>query len=111
MNESVLLARHLTLSDLTLEVLTGVDGQGAPTYDTPVAIQARAVRENKVVDGPDGTRIMTDLMLYVPGTEAVLPNSQDRVGLGTETFIVVVTKDINDSSATCVARRVRCRRE
>ncbi len=109
---SVILDRHLTLETVGIEAHTGVDAQGAPAYDTSVDYDVRVVRQDKVIITADGSKLRTQLTLWVPFDATVaFPDERDRVTLGGITFIVAEVKDVKDSNAVIHHRRCRCRRE
>lgn len=78
---SVILDRGQGMETVSLEVLTGVDGQGAPAYDSPVDITVRAVREDTVVVLGSGSEVRSVATLWIPGTMTPMPGDQDRVTL------------------------------
>jgi len=104
---SVTLNRHVVLETVQVEVRTGVDGQGMPAYDSPVDIDVRLTRQDRVVMRPDGTYMQLELTVWVPADAAVLPNEHDRLTYGGEQFIVLQVKDVKDRAAQLVHRRLR----
>ena len=104
---SVAMSRHLTLETVQVEQWLTVDGQGKPTYDTPVDIEARITRQDRVVLGAEGSYVQKELALWVPPDAAVLPNEHDRLTYGGEVFYVLQVKDIKDRNAQLVHRRLR----
>ncbi len=109
---SVLLARHLTLETIELEPNANtIDGQGAPTYNTTVDVQARVLRKNKMLTSAEGSEVLTTLMVWVPGDALVLPSERDRLTWESETYIVVEAKDVKGRDSSLEHRRLRCRRE
>lgn len=97
--------RRLPLEIVQLERYDGMDGQGMPSYDTPVDVDANVVEYDAATPGttgrafvttPDGSRIDTPLTLYMRGDAAVVPNEQDRITLADErTFIVAERKAVS----------------
>lgn len=89
---SAVLTRAAT-ETVQVEAVTGIDAQGLPAYDSPVAIQARVVRHDTV--DPAGTRLGNgDLVqgiatLWVDGAAASLVALHDRVTLADETTGIV----------------------
>lgn len=109
---SVLLKRRTGTVVVEVEALTGVDGQGAPAYASPVEIDARVVHEHHVLRRPTGTEIHTALTLWADGAQAGLPREEDRVALTDgSTFIVVERKDRRTLQNVLDHVRLRCRRE
>lgn len=108
---SVILSRHLTLEEIQLEPFVSVDGQGLPAYSSPVDVDARAIRRTDFIQMTDGSRIQTELTVWVPGTAATLPSEKDRITFEGTTYIVAQIKDVKARDATLEHRRARCRRE
>lgn len=109
---SVILDRHVTLETVGVERFAGVDGQGLPTYDTSIDFDVRAVRQDKVVIAADGSKLRTELTLWVPfDADVAFPDERARVTFDSATFIVAEVKDVKDSNARIHHRRCRCRRE
>lgn len=108
---SIVLARHLKLETVQVEEPTGIDAQGKPTYDSPVDIEARLVREDKMTMKADGSYVQTNLTAWVPADETVLPDTRYRLTYSSETFIVEHKKDVKNRNAVLVHRRIRCRKE
>lgn len=108
---SVLLARHLTLQSISVEVLDGVNGQGLPSYDSPVDIDARVLRQDKMSVAGTGSDVKTQLTVYVPNTESVIPNEQDRITFEGSTYIVVEHKEVRLFSGVVSHTRLQCRDE
>lgn len=90
---SRVLARKSTLATVGVEPFSGVDGQGAPSYDAPQNISARATRTNEMVVAPDGSDVRVTLKLWVPGDETPLPDEKDRLTHDGDTFIVLSTSE------------------
>ncbi|KKL19138.1 hypothetical protein LCGC14_2468520 [marine sediment metagenome] len=112
MSGSVSLGRHVTLETIGVEVFLNVDGiEGAPAYDTPVSVQARVLRQDKVLWLGDGSHTTTVLTVWFPQDTSPLPDHRARLEWEDEFFIIEQVKDVKDRNATLVHRRVRCRRE
>lgn len=111
MTPSVTLSRHLKLETVEIEASASVDGQGKPTYLSPVDVLARVLRQDKAVIDRDGSQLRTVLALWIPADAALLPKENYRVTWEDEKFIVATIKDVKDRNAQLVHRRVRCRRE
>ena len=110
MTRSVVLSRMITMETFDLEVYNGVDHQGVPSYDTEVEVEGRVKREDKMIVDSDGSDIKTELTIWIPEREAVLPDQRDRVTYESKTYIVVQLKDVKGRDAQRIHRRVRCRR-
>ena len=108
---SVTLSRHVALETVSVEAFLTVDGQGLPTYDSPVDVDARVLQQTKLVVAVDGSRTKTSLSLWVPNGAALMPDEQDRVVWSSRNYIVVDVKHVKDRDAQTIHRRVRCRRE
>ncbi|KKL08631.1 hypothetical protein LCGC14_2573940 [marine sediment metagenome] len=108
---SVTLSRHVALETVSVEAFLTVDGQGLPTYDSPVDVDARVLQQTKLVVAADGSRIKTALSLWVPSGAALMPDEQDRVTWSSKIYIVMDVKHVKDRDAQTIHRRVRCRRE
>lgn len=87
--------KALDKETLELEPFAGLDGQGLPSYSSPVEFDANVIERNMpspgrefVVD-TDGSRIDTPVTLYVEGDETNVPDEQDRVTIDSEPYIVV----------------------
>jgi hypothetical protein len=111
MTSSVVLGRLLTLETLPVEVFSSVDGQGKPTYDTPVDIEARVLRQDKFVTLANGSQLRTQLTVWVPPDAIVIPGERDRLEWDDELFIVVLFKEVKNRDAAVTHYRLRCRRE
>lgn len=107
----VILDRHLKLETVQVEEFSAVDGQGKPSYTSPVDVEARVIRQDKLVVLADGSQITTQLTVWFPGGTTPLLDNRDRVTFSGELFIVMQTKDVKDRDAQLAHRRVRCRRE
>ena len=108
---SVILGTHLKLETVGIEAFTGVDEQGTPAYGTSVDYDARIVRTDKGVIGADGSKLRTQLTLWIPfDAEVAFPDERDRVTFDATEFIVAEVKDVKDRNAVVQHRRVRCRR-
>jgi len=70
-----------SLETVSLEVLTGVDGQGKPTYATAVNVQARTVREDMMVKLGNGSEVRTSATLWFEASTSPMPGEQDRLTL------------------------------
>jgi len=90
---SVILSTHLKLETVGIEAFTGVDGQGAPAYATSVDYDVSVVRQDKVVIGADGSKLRTQLTLWIPFDASVaFPDERDRITFDGTQFIVAEVK-------------------
>lgn len=96
--------RRLPLETLELERYISMDGQGAPSYDTTVDIEANVVEYDAGATGKgaafvttrDGSQVHTPLTLYMRGDATVVPNEQDRITLADgRAFIVAEKKPVS----------------
>jgi hypothetical protein len=111
MSGSVSLSRHITLETIEVEEFLSEDIEGAPTYDTPVSVEARVLRQDKVLWLGDGTHTTTVLTVWFPPDSSPLPDHRARLEWEDEFFIIIAVKDVKGMDATLAHRRVRCRRE
>jgi len=111
MTSSVVLGRHWTLETVQVEQQVGLDGQGKPTYDTPVDIEAHVTWEDRVVVERGGTFTRTALTVYVPADAAVLPVRYDRLTYDGNVVHVLQVKDVKNRQAQLIYRRLRTTQE
>jgi hypothetical protein len=76
---SVILSREAALETFELEVNNGMDDQGKPNYDSPVAVDGRVVREDTVVRMPSGAEVRSAVTAWIDGEEPKQPTTDDRV--------------------------------
>ena len=93
--------RALPVETLTWEVYNGIDGDGAPDFDTAVDLDANVVLYDTAGGGgeeylinPDGTRIRISMTLYVQGDVAAVPNEGDRITRSGRVHVVVERTDV-----------------
>lgn len=115
---SQLLSNPDTLQTLTIEALTGVDGQGAPQYATGVPVSGRAVRKDDVVRGvtpigAPGEEVVTVATVWVGAEEELLPEHGARISTEDGLVgIVVERKEVrNLRYGTLDHVRVKLRKE
>lgn len=78
-----------------VNMATGFDGQGKTQYtSTATSIKARVVRETKFIQGPAGSTIAQDAVLWVDAGQPALPRQQDLVSLSGVLMIVMMRKDV-----------------
>lgn len=100
------------METMTVEPFSSVDSQGAPSYSTGHAIDARVVEEDAVVRTGDGSEVRTTLTAWVDSDEILLPVERDRVSVGDSAYIVVerqAPKRLMSGEVDHV--RLRCREE
>lgn len=102
-------ARH-AIDTVSLEVAGPPDGQGQPSYGSPVSVMARVVLEDETAVDPDGTEVKTQLTLWVPEGET-WPEEGDRLTWQGESYIVVERKERSSLITGSDHVRVRAREE
>jgi len=105
------MARILTKVPVEVEVRTGVDRQGLPSFDSPIEIEAVVRRRDEQVVASDGEKIRTHLTLWIHPDETPIPEEGDRITYESEAFIVAEFKRVEDFQANVVHYRNRCRKE
>lgn len=108
---SVILSRHAELELVEVEQQAGVDGQGKPTYNSPVEIAARVKEQTRATVATDGSRIRADVVLWVPTGEPLLPEIDDRITWQGRALIVVDVKNSDAFDGTLIYRRLMGRWE
>jgi hypothetical protein len=111
MSVSVLFARGMLLTTVEVEVRGALDGQGKPSYATPVTIEARTRLETRMLRQPAGTHTTSDLTVYVPDGQVLMPGVQDRLTAASVFYIVAEIKDVRTiRTGNLVYRRLLCYR-
>lgn len=115
---SQLLKRLGTLQTVTVEALSGIDGQGKPSYGTGEEIHARVIREDDVVRGTDlaggdGEEVRTMMTVWIDACESPLPEHGSRLTTDDgQVGIVVNVKNVrNIRRGTLDHVRVKLREE
>lgn len=85
---------------VTVEVFNGTDDFGTPSYTSGQDIEARAVRDVTVTMDQDEQQVETDLTVIVDADQSPLPDKEDRLTVGSNTYIVDSRKDGEDLSGT-----------
>ena len=67
--------------DVSYAAYDSMDGQGKPTYGTAVTIKARVIEVESFVLSSDGTKIPTQLTLYVPPGQDAVPARKGTITL------------------------------
>lgn len=106
---SVILERGSQLEDVSLEVLSGLNGQGKPTYQTAVTVRARVVPGDNVVRNSAGDDVNTIATVWIPASEAVLPRFNDRITTAGGLVGIVVERMERRTVQTGVLDHVRVR--
>lgn len=75
----ITLSRNAALETFELEANNGMDDQGRPNYDSPIALEGRVVREDTVARLPNGAEVKSVVTVWLNGTELPLPTTDDRV--------------------------------
>ena len=87
---STIINRMMDQETVTVEVYSGYDGQGKPSFSAGVAISAGVLLTDAFIIGNEGAKISTPLTLYIPPGESVTPGEQDRVTLSDSRVFTVV---------------------
>lgn len=103
--------KRLTTETVGVEVFSGLDGQGSPSYQASQDIEARVVREDERIVGSDGTDQKTTLTLWVEGSESPLPDEGDRITYSGTTYIGMDRYEGRDFENNVTHVRLRCREE
>lgn len=116
---SRLISRIMNLETISVEVFAEYDGEGAPSYSSPIEIQAHAKATDAFVTNPAGStdqtgeKVSAPLTLWVPPDAEVIPGEQDRITRGSEVFIgieLTSPRRLKSSTASFDHYRLRCRR-
>ncbi len=84
---SAIIERVADRETVGVEVWSGLDGQGLPSYAASVDIEVHVRRTDKFIIQGDGSKLAVPLTLYVPPDATVVPGEQDRVTVDSDTFI------------------------
>jgi hypothetical protein len=114
--------QSLPKETLQWEPFDGYDGEGKPSYGSPLDFEANVLEYDPsgfsgrtFVTNADGSVTHVPLCLYIQGDEENVPNQEDRVTLGDDrTFIVVDKKIVHGLRYTHAQPdhyRLRCRIE
>lgn len=102
------LKRRAVLDDITWEVISGIDGQGKPTYATAVALSALARDDRSFIPSREGAGLETVVMFWVPEGETGFPSEQDRITWNGTRYLVRESKAFYDSRKNFLHQRLRC---
>lgn len=105
------LARVAKQETATVEVFSGYDGQGLPSYAPGVDVTAWVRRMTAHIIGADGSEETTTLNVYVPGGSSVVPDREDRITYGGTTYIVRERDDRKRFDGDLDHALLRCREE
>lgn len=70
---------HSGLEDVVIERPAALDGQGLPSYDSPVVVKMFVLREQSVVRQANGDELQAIASLWCGADQPMLPQEQDRV--------------------------------
>jgi len=113
---SRLISRIMDLETISVEVFDDYDGEGAPSYSSPIEIEAHAKATDAFVTNPEGStdqKVKAPLTLWVPPDAEVIPGEQDRITRGLEVFIgieLTSPRRLKASTSSPDHYRLRCRR-
>jgi hypothetical protein len=107
---SVILSQGTGMVTVSVELPVGSDDQGAPLYDSPFDIEARAVRVNEMVLQPDGTQVRSTVTLWIDAAQAPLAE-QARVTFAGATYIALLVDELKRLNGEVDHLRVRLREE
>jgi hypothetical protein len=102
----IALSRTAVLETFELEVNNGMDDQGKPNYDSPVAVDGRVVREDSVARLPNGAEVRTSVTVWCNGTEPLLPTTDDRVSFS-DGLVGIVVERVDGKTLSGVLDHVR----
>lgn len=88
--------RHAAQEAVTLEAMqSGVyDGQGRPSFDSPVSLIAHVERQVDVIRLVSGEEIRTVATAWFDATQDALPSEDDRVTLA-DGFVGIVVQRVD----------------
>jgi hypothetical protein len=92
---SVTLRHHVGLEDFTVEQAVGMDRQGKPTYDSPIAGECWVVREQHVARNGRGEEVQALATMYVDGEFTPMPNENDRIVIGSEELVAIIVSRVD----------------
>lgn len=104
------------LGTITVESYTGLDAQGMPSYGSSQTTQGHFRRTDAFVVTPDGSRIDTPGMIWIPGDGSVLPDERDRVTVASDEFVGIVmerkeNRKLKATRGSLDHVRLKCREE
>jgi hypothetical protein len=70
---------HTGLETVTIERPSALDGQGLPSYDSPVAVLMFVLREQSVVRQANGDEVQAIASMWCGADQPMLPQEQDRL--------------------------------
>lgn len=98
------------LEEIEVEAVAGIDGQGAPLYDSPILAHARVTRQESTVRGASGEEVQTSVTMWIDGGEAILPEVDARITRANGWMgIVVVRQDGTSLGGTVEYVRLQLR--
>lgn len=99
------------VDSVSVQKLSGVDGQGKPNYAAAVVVLGRVVRDESLVTKPDGSTVRLIAEVWIQADQPLLPSQGDRVGAGGLTGIVEMRYDGKNLSGVLDHIRVQVRKE
>lgn len=106
------LVRDNATEALSFEPVSGVDGEGAPSYGGAVSFAGRTVQvsEWRRTENDDGQDTRVTLAVYADAEES-FPEKGARLTAGGATYIVERVVELKDSRNRVLAQRADCRDE
>ena len=94
--------KRLPKETVSWEAFSGLDGQGSPSYASPVELEAKVFPYDTTMRGQgerfvvmeNGSRIETPLTLYIDGESESVPGEQDRITIDSDRSFIVVEKQV-----------------
>lgn len=108
---STILRQLASRTKVPLEQRTGLDGQGMPEYSEAVEVGLVIRRSDEEALDGSGTRIRTELSIWVPEDETPVPKRGDRFEFEGDLFIVETTKRLTGMKGQVLFHRLQARRE
>lgn len=106
-----LISRRLKLDEVEVEPWTGEDGQGLPSYDSAVDVEAWVRETDEVLFSADGSEVRMNLKAHLPADSAYIPAREDRWTYDARTFIVRDVKPVKAFNGVLQHTRIMLRDE
>lgn len=90
---SVTLLRHAKLEAVTLNQMTGVDGQGKSTFGANNAINGRVIRRDEVIKDATGADVKVNVTAWFDAAQTPLPMVNDKLTFADGLVGIVVKVD------------------
>jgi len=84
--------RHLLTETITTRSQTGYDGNGQPTYSTPVTHPARVFDRVKSIEDTDRRQIISMAQIVLDGDAQIAPEDQVTLPNGTRVLVIRVAR-------------------